>query len=51
MTTEHALEAGALVGTHRDPFDRMLAAQAMIENLELITRDPAIASLRARAIW
>ena len=51
ITTEHALEAGALVGTHRDPFDRMLAAQAMIEDLELITRDPAIASLGARTIW
>lgn len=51
IATEHALKAGSLVGTHRDPFDRMLAAQAMIEDLEIITRDPAIASLGARTIW
>ena len=33
--------AGRLDWAHRDPFDRMLAAQAMLEGLTLVTRDPA----------
>lgn len=39
---KHALTAGALPAYHGDPFDRMLVAQAMAENLTLVTRDPAI---------
>ena len=39
---EHALEIRALPLHHRDPFDRMLIAQARIENLTLVTRDPRI---------
>ena len=35
--------AGRLDWNHRDPFDRMLAAQAMIESLVIITGDPAFA--------
>lgn len=38
---EHALLAGGLDWAHRDPFDRMLAAQAMLESLTLVTDDPA----------
>lgn len=45
MTAEHALRAGGLRWDHRDPFDRMLAAQGMILNVPLITRDPAFAAL------
>ena len=37
----HADAAAALPSHHRDPFDRMLAAQAMLEGLTLVTRDPA----------
>src|SRR5699024_7484159 len=52
MTEEHALLAGQLDWSHRDPFDRLLAAQAMSETLTLITRDPAFADLRGIAtIW
>lgn len=52
ITDEHALLAGQLVWAHRDPFDRMLAAQAMIESLTLITRDAAFAQLRGpRTLW
>jgi len=40
---DHALLAGRLDWDHRDPFDRMLAAQAMIEALVIITGDPAFA--------
>ena len=41
VTEDHALLAGRLDWNHRDPFDRMLAAQAMIESLVIITGDPA----------
>lgn len=41
VTTNHALLAGSLEWSHRDPFDRMLAAQSMFESIALITKDPA----------
>ena len=37
---EHAIAAGRLPQIHRDPFDRMLIAQAQCEDLTLVTRDP-----------
>jgi len=53
ITSEHAILAGSLTWEHRDPFDRFLAAQAIIENVTLVTRDSAleefseVATLRA----
>jgi PIN domain nuclease of toxin-antitoxin system len=47
----HALLAGGLVSDHRDPFDRMLAAQAIIEKLSLITSDKAFGDFSLRIIW
>ena len=43
VSEDHALLAGRLDWNHRDPFDRMLAAQAMVESLVIITGDPAFA--------
>lgn len=40
VTFEHAERAGRLPLHHRDPFDRMLVAQAQVERLTLVTRDP-----------
>lgn len=40
---EHAQLAGKLPDIHKDPFDRMLISQAMIEKLTLVTRDNVIA--------
>lgn len=40
IDVEHGVAAGALPLHHRDPFDRMLIAQAQIEGLTLVTRDP-----------
>ena len=37
----HGQVAGALPGPHRDPFDRMLVAQAMLENLVLVSNEQA----------
>jgi PIN domain nuclease of toxin-antitoxin system len=39
VTSEHALVAGGLPWIHRDPFDRMLVAQARCADLTLATRD------------
>jgi PIN domain nuclease of toxin-antitoxin system len=39
VTFEHAVEAGRLSLHHRDPFDRMLVAQARVEDLTLVTAD------------
>ncbi len=45
MTTEHALAFENLPSYHKDPFDRMLIAQAQEENLALVTRDPRIKAM------
>ncbi|MEU8256390.1 type II toxin-antitoxin system VapC family toxin [Micromonospora inaquosa] len=39
---DHAIAAGRLPAIHRDPFDRMLVAQALHEGLTLVTRDDRI---------
>ncbi len=41
ITTVHALRAGSLPIAHRDPFDRMIMAQAELEDLPVITYDAA----------
>ncbi|MBC7792954.1 MAG: type II toxin-antitoxin system VapC family toxin [Clostridia bacterium] len=43
ISIAHAHEVHALPSHHRDPFDRMLIAQAKVEGLTLVTRDPIIA--------
>lgn len=45
ITVEHALLAGSLRWDHRDPFDRILVAQATLEALVLVTVDRAILAL------
>jgi PIN domain nuclease of toxin-antitoxin system len=42
ITSRHALAAGRLPPIHRDPFDRMLVAQARCDGLTLVTRDATI---------
>lgn len=41
ITNAHALRAGLLPIAHRDPFDRMIIAQGELENLPILTHDPA----------
>ena len=50
MTFHHAAEAGSLPPHHRDPFDRMLIAQAQAEGLVLVTRDPDIPRYGVRTL-
>lgn len=40
LTLEHGVAAGRLPRHHKDPFDRMLVAQAQLEGLTIVTRDP-----------
>jgi PIN domain nuclease of toxin-antitoxin system len=47
----HGLRAGAYTQPHRDPFDRMLAAQAELERLVLLTADPQLSSFPCRTLW
>ena len=51
ITYQHAVTAGTFEAEHRDPFDRMLAAQAIIEDATLVTDDAAIKQFRAKTIW
>ena len=48
---QHALQVGTLPFLHRDPFDRMLVAQAQVEGLTLITGDAAITRYGVPTIW
>lgn len=50
ISLEHALLAGMLPWPHRDPFDRILMAQATIENATLVTVDAALTGLPAPAV-
>jgi PIN domain nuclease of toxin-antitoxin system len=43
--------AGALTGEHRNPFDRMIAAQALVGQMTLVTNDLAIRELGAPTLW
>ena len=51
ISLDHALAAGALPGPNRDPFDRMLIAQARIEDLTVVTKDPAFARYKVPVCW
>ncbi len=47
----HGLGGGMLKGQHGDPFDRLIAAQALAEDLTVITRDPEIAAFGCETLW
>ena len=51
ITHQHALMAGAFDVAHRDPFDRMLAAQSAIEGAALVSNDAAIKLFRVKCHW
>lgn len=50
LTTAHAVTAGQLVWSHRDPFDRLLAAQAITDDLTLVTADRVFLSAPGLAV-
>lgn len=52
ISAHHALRAGGFPWDHRDPFDRMLAAQALLDDLTLVTVDAAFGNLPGlRLLW
>lgn len=52
ISSHHALTAGSLTWEHRDPFDRLIAAQAMIESIPVVTADRALTAFPGiRVVW
>ncbi len=51
ISYQHAIKAGGFDIEHRDPFDRMLAAQSIIEGATLVTDDAAMKLFRAKCFW
>lgn len=51
ITMAHATLAGQLASAHRDPFDRLLAAQAIIQNCPVVTKDAEFRDLGAEVVW
>jgi PIN domain nuclease of toxin-antitoxin system len=38
-------------GAHRDPFDRLIAAQSLLENIPVVTNDPGVAGFGVAVVW
>ncbi len=51
ITTSHALRVAALPLHHRDPFDRMLIAQAQVEEMTLVSADSTFNQYEVSLIW
>ncbi|MGO9453083.1 MAG: type II toxin-antitoxin system VapC family toxin [Candidatus Binataceae bacterium] len=51
VTMRHALRVYSLPDHHRDPFDRLLVAQAQIENVPLLTADTELARYAIHIVW
>lgn len=51
VSVNHAQRAGWLPGTHKDPFDRMLIAQAQAEDLPIVSNDRIFDEYYLRRIW
>tara|TARA_E500000178_G_C16675727_1_gene597131 strand:+ start:178 stop:576 length:399 start_codon:yes stop_codon:yes gene_type:complete len=51
ISLAHGLRAGGYSQPHRDPFDRMLAAQAELDRLVLLTADPQLSSFPCQTLW
>jgi PIN domain nuclease of toxin-antitoxin system len=51
ITHEHAARVATLPLHHRDPFDRMLAAQCDVERLAIVSRDPSFDAYGIKRLW
>jgi PIN domain nuclease of toxin-antitoxin system len=51
VSVRHGQAAGALPGLHRDPFDRMLVAQAMLEDLILVSNERVLDVYGVKRLW
>jgi len=50
-SAEHAIRAGLLPGPHKDPFDNMLIAQALAENLTIVSNDVVFDGYGVKRVW
>ena len=51
ISPEHGVRAGLLPGPHRDPFDRMLIAQAQAENVAVVSNEKVFDGYGVRRVW
>jgi PIN domain nuclease of toxin-antitoxin system len=51
ISVEHGVRAGLLPGHHKDPFDRMLIAQAQAENMPIVSNEAVFESYGIRCVW
>ena len=51
ISVDDAARAGSLPGPHRDPFDRMLIAQALLGNLDLVSNESLFDRYGVRRLW
>lgn len=51
VTIQDAIRAGLLPGPHKDPFDRMLIAQALADNVPIVSNDRALDGYGVRRLW
>ena len=51
ISLAHGIRAGGYSQPHRDPFDRMLAAQAELDRLVLLTADPQLSTFPCQTLW
>lgn len=51
ISAEHAIRAGLLAGSYKDPFDRMLIAQAQAEGVPVVTNKKVFDAYGVRRIW
>lgn len=51
IDTATALRAGRFTGSHRDPFDRILAAQALTDDIPILSKDSKLDTFNIRRIW
>jgi PIN domain nuclease of toxin-antitoxin system len=51
VSVKHALKAGSMPGAHRDPFDRLLIAQALVEDLTLVSNEAVFDGFGVQRLW
>jgi PIN domain nuclease of toxin-antitoxin system len=51
VSVAHAQQAGALAGAHKDPFDRLLVAQALTEGLVIVSNDRELDAFGVSRLW
>jgi PIN domain nuclease of toxin-antitoxin system len=51
VSADHGIRAGLLPGPHKDPFDRMLIAQALADNLAIVSNDVVFDGYGVKRVW